>query len=87
MKIQYEDLKKSLYGFGDYKSVFFETTHPKWRTLSEEKQNSLYKKLIAGKISKAISKSGNLECEAKRLKLARKPGSKKRARGTKTRGQ
>lgn len=81
--IQFMDLRKALYGMGNYrleKSILYH----KWMAFSEKKKELIFQKLLKGKLGKNISSDANLELPENLCSTARKPGSRKRIRANRT---
>ena len=91
VKLQYADMRRSLYGIGDFQIAPWmakcKVNQINWATKSEEEKDKLFQKFLKGvpkKGQKMKSTDGRLEIP-RTQKVARKPGQRKRVKSVRTR--
>ena len=83
--IHYMDIKKALFNQGNYIILNFRVLSPiVWENLSDKKKDEFFFSFLKGKNHQIISKGGEIEIPQKFSRIARKPGSRKRSRASKT---
>lgn len=83
VKFQYDNLKYSIYDQGDYKLHNYFSYH-QFLSFTELVKNNHYRDLIKNSFRYSVSDSGHTKIPKHLQTTARKPGSRKRVKATRT---